>query len=94
MDPDMKKKVNMLKAEAAAMKDHFSDIIRLGFVAAFPNLAEDDGRVKPVEDGQRHGDVGNNNPRPQTVKVQLDGINIGSALLQSKSTDIRNIAMN
>lgn len=38
--------------------------------------------MESVEDGQWHGDVGYDGPRPEAVEVQLDWVRLGSGLLQ------------
>jgi len=39
--------------------------------------------MEPIENGQRHADIGDDDPRPQSVELQLDGIDFRPALLQS-----------
>lgn len=48
-----------------------SHVGRFHLVGPLPHLAQTHGAVEPVEDRQRHGDVGDDRPRPQAVKMQL-----------------------
>ena len=59
-----------------------SHVGRLHLVRSLPNLAQTDGAVEPVEDGQRHGDVRDDGPRPEAVEVQLHGVRLCPGLLQ------------
>lgn len=57
-------------------------VIWLGFIAPFPDFAEHHGWVEAIENGERHADVGDDDPRPKSVELQLDGIDVGPGLFQ------------
>lgn len=61
-----------------------SEVFRFDFVAAFPYLAEDDCRVKAIEDGEWHWNVSDDDPRPISVELQLDRVDgdVSATLLQ------------
>ena len=50
-------------------------IIRFDLITSFPDFAEDDSGMEPIENSQWHGHVGDDDPRPVTVELQLNGIN-------------------
>jgi len=54
----------------------------LDLVGPLPHLAQAYGAVEPVEDRQRHRDVSDDRPRPETVEVQLHRMGFCPGLLQ------------
>ena len=62
----------------------FSQELRFDLVTSFPDFAEDDSGMEPIENSQWHGHIGDDDPRPVTVELQLNGINwhISSTFLQ------------
>lgn len=62
--------------------EHLQEVV-LEFVAPLPDLAEADGDVEAVEDGERHGDVRDDGPGPDTVVVELGGVGVSTARLES-----------
>ena len=59
-------------------------IIRFDLITSFPDFAEDDSGMEPIENSQWHGHVGDDDPGPRAVKLQRNRMNgtIGSALFQ------------
>ena len=56
---------------------------RLILERLLPNLAEADGRVEAVENGERHRDVRDDRPHPlAAVEVDLDGVRVRPVGLQ------------
>jgi len=51
------------------------------FIAAFPDFAQANSGMIAKEDGQRSADVGDDGPLPHSVKLGLQRMGIGSALL-------------
>jgi hypothetical protein len=51
------------------------------FIAAFPDFAQANGGMIAIEDGQRSADVGDDGPLPHSVKLGLQRMGIGPALL-------------
>lgn len=56
--------------------------MRLGLVRDFPHLEEANGRMEAVENGQRHGDVGDDRPAPDSKELQMALPEDGSSLDQ------------
>lgn len=57
-------------------------MVDLVLVGRLPDLEQTDGRVKPIEDGQRHGDVRDHGPRPDAEELEVRGPEGGMALDQ------------
>ena len=56
--------------------------LRLVLVGALPDLAQADGAVEPVEDGQRHRHVTDDGPRPEAEEVQLVRVGVRAGRLE------------
>jgi len=62
---------------------HVVDVGGFVFEGFLPNLKQANSRMKPVEDSQGHGDVGDDGPGPvPTVELNLDGMRVGPVGLQ------------
>lgn len=60
-----------------------ADEVILEFVGALPYLAETNGDVEAIEDGQRHRHVRDDGPRPDSIKVKLRRVDVSSRCLES-----------
>lgn len=63
----------------------------LHLVRPFPNLAQADGTMEPVEDRQRHRDVRDDRPRPQAVEMELHRVRFRSRFFQRVNRPHRQI---
>jgi len=57
-------------------------LMSLGLVGDFPDFEEANGRMEAVEDGQRHGDVGDDRPAPDAEELQMGLSEDGASLDQ------------
>lgn len=56
---------------SAVGKQVNNSIFTLEFIRSLPDLTQADGDMEPVEDGKRHGDMGNYGPSFYSIKVHL-----------------------